>query len=101
MQFWMAARLSADAGSAAPLVGVLSATAPQLVMEMEFAGWASGAGGFSASTTSMSYNAAELAESLRSAKVLPAAIGVPVTNVRTSSKKTRGLPSAGFWLLPL
>jgi len=37
MQFWIAARLSTDAGSAAPLVGVLSATAPQLVMEIELA----------------------------------------------------------------
>ena len=32
--------------------GVLSATAPQLVIEMELAGWVSGGGGFSTSTTS-------------------------------------------------
>lgn len=36
MQFWMAARLSTDWLSAAPLVGLLSATAPQLVIEIEF-----------------------------------------------------------------
>ncbi len=44
MQFWMAAVLS---------TAWLSATAPQLVMEMELAGAASGGGGFSTSTTSM------------------------------------------------
>ncbi|MFD8212429.1 hypothetical protein ACFV2U_01455 [Streptomyces sp. NPDC059697] len=49
MQFWMAARLSTDWLSAAPLVGLLSATAPQLVIEIEFAGCVSGAGGFSTS----------------------------------------------------
>ncbi|MCX4419650.1 MULTISPECIES: hypothetical protein [Streptomyces] len=54
MQFWMAARLSTDRLSAAPLVGVSSATAPQLVIEIEFAGWVSGAGGFSTSTESTS-----------------------------------------------
>jgi len=53
MQFWMAAVLSTAALSALPFVGVLSATAPQLVMEMELAGWAIGGGGFSTSTTSM------------------------------------------------
>ena len=54
MQFWIAARLSTAWLSAAPLVGVLSATAPQLVIEIELAGWAAGAGGFSTSTESTS-----------------------------------------------
>jgi hypothetical protein len=54
MQFWMAARLSAEPGSADPFVGAVLATAPQLVMEIELAGWGSEAGGFSTSTTSMS-----------------------------------------------
>ena len=53
MQFWIAAVLSTAPLSPDPLVGLLSATAPQLVMEIELAGWASGAGGFSTSTTSM------------------------------------------------
>jgi hypothetical protein len=54
MQFWMAALLSTDLLSAEPLGWALSVTAPQLVMEIELAGWASGAGGFSTSMTSMS-----------------------------------------------
>ena len=54
MQFWMAPVLSTAWLSADPLVGLLSATAPQLVMEIELAGWAIGAGGFSTSMTSMS-----------------------------------------------
>ncbi len=44
MQFWMSAVLSVAPGAAAPLVGVLSATAPQLVIDIELAGWAAGAG---------------------------------------------------------
>ena len=46
MQFWMSTVLSVAPGAAAPLVGVLSATAPQLVIEIELAGWAAGAGAF-------------------------------------------------------
>jgi hypothetical protein len=42
-----------------------------------------------------------LLASFFNAKVLPAAMGVPEMKARVSSKKTRGLPSAGFWLLPL
>jgi hypothetical protein len=36
-------------------------------------------------------------ESCRSEKVLPGAIGAPVTKACDSSKNTRGEPSAGFW----
>jgi hypothetical protein len=43
-QFWIAAVLSLAPGAALPLVGVLSATAPQLVIEIEFFGWAAGFG---------------------------------------------------------
>jgi hypothetical protein len=46
MQFWMSTVLSVAPGAAVPLVGVLSATAPQLVIEIELAGWAAGAGVF-------------------------------------------------------
>ncbi len=54
MHVWMAALLSTARLSAAPLVGVSSDTAPQLVIEIESAGWGRGAGGFSTSTESTS-----------------------------------------------
>jgi len=49
-QFWMSTVLSVAPAAAAPLVGVLSATAPQLVIEIELAGWVAAAGAFQTST---------------------------------------------------
>ena len=46
VEWGASAVLSVAPGAAEPVVGVLSATAPQLVTDIELAGWAAGAGAF-------------------------------------------------------
>src|SRR5580692_3575233 len=99
MQFWMSTVLSTAPGAAAPLVGVLSATAPQLVIEIELAGWEAAAGAFQRSIE-LIQNDAVLDESFCKLNVAPGGIAAPLMEAWNSSQKARGSPSAGFWSLP-